>query len=78
MKPKAVYSINPKSVMLKRSFSFNNLPVDFNNPTTTPKTKKQRKTKKQTETQLDENDPYLRSFNNNNQTIKTNYRALIG
>jgi len=37
---------------------FNNLHVGFNNPTTTPKNKKQRKTKNQTKTQPDKNDPY--------------------
>jgi hypothetical protein len=37
---------------------FNNLHVDFNNPTTTPKPKKQRKTKNQTKTQPGWEDPY--------------------
>jgi len=37
---------------------FNNLHVDFNNPTTTFKTKTQRKRKKQTKTQMVGNDPY--------------------
>ena len=36
---------------------FNKLHVDFNNPTTTPKTKKQRKTKNQTEMQPGGDDP---------------------
>jgi len=54
---------------------FNNLHVDFNNPTTTPQPKTQPKTKNQTKTQPDKNDPYCEA--STTTTIKIENKGVF-
>ena len=51
--------------------------LEFNNPTTTPKTKTQRKTKNKPKHKMVDNDPYCRASTTTKEKKKTNYQFVL-